>query len=169
LNINIIYYFLKIFLIASSLNIFNNTRKKSEYLIINKELYNKTIKSMIDDDNSLTIGIYIFIYDNFIISKIQFISYFLFINRIINIYLNKKKIFFKDNFINEIKEKGKDDNYEIINNNYTEWEIDDWDKLQKENITTISSPLFQIEKCHWYVYMIVYGFVSHAPIDYKKK
>ncbi|OUM65860.1 hypothetical protein PIROE2DRAFT_7017, partial [Piromyces sp. E2] len=104
----------------SSLNIFNNTKKKSEYLIINKELYNKSIKSFISNDNSLTIGVYIFIYDNFIIK----------------------------NFFNEIKDKGVDYDYEIIHNDYSEWEIDDWDKLQKENITTISSPLFTGENCY---------------------
>jgi hypothetical protein len=107
----------------SSLSVFNNTKKKSEYLIINKELYNKSIKSFINNDNSLTIGIYIYIYDNFIIKS----------------------------FINDIRDKGIDNEYEIINNNYSEWEIDDWDKLQKENITTISSPLFTEKKYYWNV------------------
>ncbi|ORY27417.1 hypothetical protein LY90DRAFT_513463 [Neocallimastix californiae] len=103
---------------SSSLSVFNNAKKKSEYLIINKELYNKSIKSFINNDNSLTIRIYIYIYDNFIIKS----------------------------FINDIRDKGIDNEYEIINNNYSEWEIDDWDKLQKENITTISSPLFTEKK-----------------------
>ncbi|KAG4089416.1 hypothetical protein H8356DRAFT_1718566, partial [Neocallimastix lanati (nom. inval.)] len=107
----------------SSLSVFNNAKKKSEYLIINKELYNKSIKSFINNDNSLTIGIYIYIYDNFIIKS----------------------------FINDIRDKGIDNEYEIINNNYSEWEIDDWDKLQKENITTISSPLFTEKKYYWNV------------------
>ncbi|ORY20667.1 hypothetical protein LY90DRAFT_516623 [Neocallimastix californiae] len=54
-------------------------------------------------------------------------------------------------FINDIRDKGIDNEYEIINNNYSEWEIDDWDKLQKENITTISSPLFTEKKYYWNV------------------
>ncbi|ORX75593.1 hypothetical protein BCR32DRAFT_296803 [Anaeromyces robustus] len=109
---------------TSSLTIFNNTKKKSDYFIINKNSYDKTIKSFIDnEDNSLTIGVYIFIYDNFIIS----------------------------NYFNEIKEKGIDNDYDIINSNYYEWEIEDWDKLQKENVAIISSPPFKIDKYDWNV------------------